>query len=295
MRKKKRKKSWKKKKARKEKRRNGGSNWKKKKEETCVRARPCGPEVLLHLSLLIEEMSWCSLSVAVVDDSDEPAMKSWKTIHLSADSKSEDRRWTETMINLILFMVYSLKLPCILSHDSRTPSGFFFNTWGKLCGVLLGFLSIPLPPTYIRGAESPPKHKSRSDYQINTTPNRYTTLNRLLSLIKGALTCLNYRLCIHPPFRFVHSPINLRNCYSSVNRKCRPKSFVFWAVHLIWDSCIRWAVVWTSLSSSGLGFIGPLFGLCRSHNHCSIFRDPRLLFRRFCGTNLLIFFSRWFR
>lgn len=66
--------------------------------------------------------------------------------------------------------------------------------------------------------------------------------------------------------------------------------FRFLAVHLIWDSCIRWAVVWTSLSSSGLGFIGPLFGLCGSHNHCSIFRDPRLLFRRFCGTNLLIFF-----
>lgn len=180
MRKKKRKKSRKKKKARKEKRRNGGSNWKKKKEETCVRARPCGPEVLLHLSLLIEEMSWCSLSVAVVDDSDEPAMKSWKTIHLSADSKSEDRRWTETMINLILFMVYLLKLPCILRHDSRTPClGFSLileESYAESCWVSYLY---PCP------AESPPRHKSRSDYQINTTPNRYTTLNRVLSLIKG--------------------------------------------------------------------------------------------------------------
>lgn len=180
MRKKKRKKSRKKKKARKEKRRNVDSNWKKKKEETCVRARPCGPEVLLHLSLLIEEMSWCSLSVAVIDDSDEPAMKSWKTIHLSADSKSEDRRWTETMINLILFMVYLLKLPYILRHDSRTPRlGFSLileESYAESCWVSYLY---PCP------AESPPRHKSRSDYQINTTPNRYTTLNRVLSLIKG--------------------------------------------------------------------------------------------------------------
>ena len=112
---------------------------KKKKEETCVRARPCGPEVLLHLSLLIEEMSWCSLSVAVVDDSDEPAMKSWKTIHLSADSKSEDRRWTETMINLILFMVYLLKLPCILRHDSRTPIWVFLKYLRKVMRSPAGF------------------------------------------------------------------------------------------------------------------------------------------------------------
>lgn len=77
--------------------------------------------------------------MAVVDDSDEPAMKSWKTIHLSADSKSEDRRWTETMINLILFMVYLLKLPCILRHDSRTPIWVFLKYLRKVMRSPAGF------------------------------------------------------------------------------------------------------------------------------------------------------------
>lgn len=137
------------------------------------------------------------------------------------------------MINLILFMVYLLKLPCILRHDSRTPIWVFLKYLRKVMRSPAGFPIYTLAqPRALLGTSHVQIIRS-IQHPIDIQPSiGYYLLSRGLNLSKlSSLHPSTFPLCTQPYkfkellflcqqkmqaqiFRFLGRPSNLRFVHS---------------------------------------------------------------------------------